>query len=105
MCMIAVIGIGYNAPDHCGRCCMTIHDSVRGGCCKDEHRLIKIDADQQLISTELLSFIPHLPDLEAEHIERFLPFYFSELLPYPINHDPPRINDIAAYILNCVFRI
>lgn len=102
---VAGIGIGYDAPDHCGRCGMSQHEGLRGGCCKDEHRLIKIDVDQQSTNQDLFSFTQFPSTEQTDFIEPFLPIDFSESIPYPVNHDPPGTNEIAAYLLNCVFLI
>jgi hypothetical protein len=102
---IAGIGIGYDAPDRCGRCGMSIHEGLQGGCCKDEHRIIKIDVDQQFTTQDVFSFTLHPYMVQAFFIEPFLPIHFSESNPYPVNHDPPWTHEIAAFLLNCVFLI
>jgi len=87
--------------DKCGKCGM----EKDGGCCKDEDKVIKNNADQniaesavqsiQVLSTAaLFAFINTSENRFSSFIER-----------HPICHAPPLINAREIYILNCVFRI
>jgi len=87
--------------DECVKCGM----KKDGGCCKDEHKVIKNNVDQniaepvgqsmQVLSTAAL--IPFINTFEG---------HFSSLVErHPICHAPPLISAGEIYILNCVFRI
>jgi hypothetical protein len=105
MGQLAGIGIGYESPKKCGKCGMHLSDGHKGGCCKDEHRLVKLDTDQQVTPSDLPWFTSP-PMVSPKHItEPFSASFFSELNQYPVNHDPPRIHAVALYLRDCVFLI
>jgi hypothetical protein len=102
---LASIGIGYESPKKCGKCGMHLSEGHKGGCCKDEHRLVKLDTDQQVTPSDLPCFLS-LPIASQIHFtEPFSPLFFSEQNQYPVNHDPPRIHAVALYLRDCVFLI
>ena len=105
MGQLAGIGIGYESPKKCGKCGMHLSDGHKGGCCKDEHRLVKLDTDQQFTPSDLPWCAP-LPMVGSEGFtEPFSTLSYSELNQYPVNHDPPRIHAVALYLRDCVFLI
>lgn len=84
---------------------MHLSDGHKGGCCKDEHRLVKLETDQQVTPSDLAWFTT-LPMVCPKHFtEPFSALFFSELNQYPVNHDPPRIHAVALYLRDCVFLI
>jgi len=102
---LAEIGIGLYGPKTCGKCGMPKSEENKTGCCKDENRFIKNNADQNISSTDLPSFQILTVALPAGFLESFFPIYFPEIKKYPVSHDPPRSNTVAAYLRNCVFLI
>ena len=98
--------LSHSNSDKCSNCGMEKHNEKDNGCCKDEHKQIKLEKDQKvtwpafkliyLFSPVILtsSFI-QLPD-------RHVHFISEE---NPVSHAPPRSNGVAVYILNSLFRI
>lgn len=87
----------------CSFCGM--HKEDTKGCCKDEHRQIKLKDMQQL--TDSFSFFFNYPIIhDVSQVENYS-FYTSALtiLTKPVSHAPPGSNLIPFYIRNCVFRI
>jgi hypothetical protein len=95
---------GHSQSKKCGTCGMEKNDKDNKGCCKDEHKQVKLENDhkaadnfqlQQLISPGVGPVFFELPTID-------LPSATEE---YPISHAPPRSDAIAVYIRNCVFLI
>lgn len=74
------------------------------GCCKHEHKQVKLENDHKGVATysltELVSIalpvvVFEVPDIKLSTVTE----------QNPQSHAPPRSGDIAVYIRNCVFRI
>jgi len=87
--------------DKCGKCGMD-KDS---GCCKDEHKFVKNNADQN-IEVSVVQFMKSVsvavPPAFIKTSDNYSP---SPIEDYPICHAPPLISAGEIYIRNCVFRI
>jgi hypothetical protein len=87
----------------CGKCGMK-EDEKKKGCCKDEHKQVKLKAEHQ--KAAMAQYI-QLLDVPA------LPAPFTELsskrkalsLTYSISNAPKKIPIERLYILDCVFLI
>jgi hypothetical protein len=97
-------GLWHNNDEKCGKCGMEKGQEKENGCCKDEHKQIKLESDHkgavtysltELGSVALPVAVFELPDIK-------LPTVTEQ---NPQSHAPPRSWDIAVYIRNCVFRI
>ena len=97
--------LGHNKSKTCSKCGMENSGEKDNGCCKDEHKYIKNNADQKTAESGF-----HLIKL----IAAALPVSFVEIpglnFPFiteaiPISHAPPRSCGVAVYIRNCVFLI
>ena len=87
--------------DKCEKCGM----EKDGGCCKDEDKVIKNNADQIIAGSAVQSMQVLSTAALFAHINTS-ENYFSFLIErYPICHAPPLISAGEIYILNCVFRI
>jgi len=74
-------------------------------CCKDEHKQIKTDKDQNATQSEvqILKFYPDAlavaqPTLQDFHV-------YSFLTDHPGAHAPPQNNKVPIFLRNCHFRI
>lgn len=102
-CMEKFVGWSFwhdEKDNECGKCGMT---EKKGGCCKDEHKQIKIEADQQKrCVAEYPQFVtaPALVTPFATYIFKAtaLPYYNS------LSNAPPHIPK-RLHLLNCVFLI
>jgi hypothetical protein len=87
--------------DKCDKCGM----EKDGGCCKDEDKFIKNNADQNIAE----SVVQSMQVLSTAALFAFINAsenYYSSLIErHPICHAPPLISAGEIYILNCVFRI
>lgn len=98
-------GLGHNNSKTCGRCGMEKSDEKDNGCCRDEHKFVKNDADQKAVESVVLNFTLQLIDVPVPF------FLLSENLvssiteEYPISHAPPRSGTPPVYLLNRTFRI
>jgi hypothetical protein len=104
-------GLSDNESKKCTFCGMPKNSmaghcmAVKGGCCKDEHKHLKINKDQKATVSAYkflsLSFnrVPgdfaNLPDS----------YVASDILGYPTTNAPPEINKVPVFLLNCNFRI
>ena len=82
---------------------MKIKDS--DGCCKDEVKIIKMNADQKAAAT----IVFELPALDAVALtpSAFISASFINIFEtrHYRNHSPPLLTKQDTYLDNCVFRI
>ena len=94
----------HNTDEKCGKCGMEKSREKDSGCCKDEHKQVKLESDHKGAATYLLSELVALalpaPVFEVPDLN--LPTVTEQ---NPLTHAPPRSCDIAVYIRYCVFRI
>ena len=97
-------GLWHNNDKKCGKCGMEKSQEKENGCCKDEHKQVKIESDHKGAATYLLSELMSvdLPAPVFELADINLPTVTEQ---NPLSHAPPRSWNIAVYIRNCVFLI
>lgn len=92
----------HSDKEKCGKCGMT---EMKGGCCKDEHKQLKLSTDQnhKLPHPVLLQqfFVPVL--LTSNFIYNFSQQH-KIAVQYPKNNAPPNQSRLI-YMSNCVFLI
>ncbi len=98
-------GIGHSESSTCGRCGMQNNEGEDNGCCKDEHQLMKNDADQKITETGFQMTQQLAVVLPVENIEFPAFWVTSTIAENPFNHGPPLGGDVALYLRNCVFLI
>ena len=89
-----------NTCDNCG-----MANKDNSGCCKDEQKQVKLEADQKVTPAGLtfdpLSFtivpLPFQPD--------YSPSWFTAVRLIPASHAPPRLAGVDVYLRLCTFRI
>ena len=103
-CMNEFVGwsLGHDKKDkECGRCGMK---EKKSGCCKDEHKQVKLKTEhQKSTSVQFFQFldVPALIIPIADY-----PFAESPIsLASPTSNAPPDIPCEQLYLLNCVFLI
>jgi len=106
-CMGKLVGwdLGHKEPDACGKCGMKKGLSQNKGCCRDEHRQIKLDNDQKTVES-LLQLMQYsgaflLPGYSVLPDIRPVPLAVTQ----PVGHAPPRSSTTAIFVLHRVFRI
>ena len=106
-CMGQLVGwdLGHKESDDCGKCGMKKQLSQSKGCCKDEHKQIKLDNDQkavesaiQLMHTSGAVLLPAYGVLPESHP-------VAAAIVQPVGHSPPRSSSVAIFVLHRVFRI
>ena len=96
--------LGHNNPKICDNCGMEKTDAKDNGCCKDEHKQLKIEKDQKVAeSFKMMQLLPST--LPVSFIEVPALNFCCVTEKSPTCHSPPRNSDIAVYIRNCAFRI
>lgn len=85
----------------CGKCGMT---EKKEGCCKDEHRQVKLKTEHQKSATA--QYIPFLdvPAL-AVPVDNFTFEIKPTSLAFPVFNAPPKIPKERLYILHCIFLV
>lgn len=105
-CMDRLVGWGlwHSDSQTCGKCGMDKRQTKDSGCCKDEHKQLKIESDHNATGTFQLTEIA-VAAIPATHFElagNTLPTVTEQ---NPLSHAPPRSGNLPVYIRNCVFRI
>lgn len=90
----------YDEDNKCGKCGMT---EKKGGCCKDEHKQIKIEADHQSSVAKSIQLVtaPALVTPFVTHIFRATSLPYCTLL----LNAPPHVPKWRLHLVNCVFLI
>ena len=106
-CMGKLVSIGLlpSKNDKCSKCGMKKTDEKSNGCCKDEHKQIKIEKDQKATEFAVQTMQSVAVEMPVGSIE--IPFnnFYSLTQNNPYGHAPPRSAAVAVYISNCVFLI
>ena len=103
-CMNELVGwsLWHGEKDkECGKCGMK---EKKGGCCKDEHKQVKLKTEHQKSATaQYIQFldIPALTTPVADFSFEIKP----TSLAFPVSNAPPKIPREKIYILHCVFLI
>lgn len=89
----------------CSKCGMDKSDEKLNGCCKDENKFFKNISDQKISETGF-QFIKLLAAaFPVTFFEIPVDGFSSVKEKNPFSHAPPRSNDVAVYIRNCIFLI
>ena len=88
----------------CGKCGMK-EDASKKGCCKDEHKQLKIDADQQ--KSTVASFVDFIypPIILSPNYSYYFQFNRFEKVTAIHIHPPPLFSIQKMNILYCSFLI
>lgn len=103
-CMNELVGwsLWHGEKDkECGKCGMK---EKKGGCCKDEHKQVKLKTEHQKSATaQYIQFldVPALITPVADFSFKVTP----TSLAFPVSNAPPKIPRERLYILHCVFLI
>jgi len=96
--------LSHNENEKCGKCGMK-EDATKKGCCKDEHKQLKIDSDQQHSTISSFTDILTSPGL----IQPFYSYHFQidkfEKITNTYFRPPPLIPIQKLNILYCTFLI
>lgn len=97
-------GLEHSNDKTCDQCGMEKSHEKDNGCCKDEHKQVKLENDHKgAIAFQLAGLMSiDLPAYEFELPQISFPAVTGQ---HPLSHAPPGAGDIAVYIRNCVFRI
>ncbi|HEX3025570.1 MAG TPA: hypothetical protein VHP12_10205 [Chitinophagaceae bacterium] len=106
-CMGKLVGSSLwhnDKSDRCSKCGME-KNSSKNKCCKDEHKLVKIEKDQT-VSQTVYQFTPVDFAIEKNNLFELSPVSFTETTKdNTCINAPPRSLKVAIYISNCIFRI
>lgn len=106
-CMGKLVSMGLlpGKDDKCGKCGMMKTEGKNNGCCKDEHKQIKIEKDQKTTDTAVQTMQSIAVEMPAAVIEIPLNIFSSQTEEIQYGNAPPRSASVAVYIRNCVFLI
>lgn len=99
------MGLWHGEAKKCNKCGMDKATACKKSCCKDVHKIVKLEKDHknvetailltQLVSTATLTSYIELPQV-------YTPALVEE---YPLSHAPPRSGQVKIHILNCTYLI
>ncbi len=104
-CMGELLSWGLSAEkkEKCDNCGM--QKGTGKDCCKDEHKVLKVENDQKAAENAFLGM-----QLAAVVLPSVTTGYVVDVLPnitesYPVTNGPPEGTIVPVYLRNCVFRI
>ena len=103
-CMSEFVGLSlwHDGKDSkCGKCGMK---EKKGGCCKDEHKQLKLKTEYQINAiTQYFQFID--TQVLLTPVAEFNFKGTAGSLTFPVSNAPPKIPKERLYILHCFFLI
>ena len=97
--------LGLNTSKNCGSCGMEKGNEKDNGCCKDEQKFIKNDADQKFVESSSYVF-KLLAPAELPVYSEFSFFHEASVTEQnPVSNAPPRSKGRAIYLRNSSFLI
>ncbi|MDX2048044.1 MAG: hypothetical protein SFU87_14735 [Chitinophagaceae bacterium] len=102
-CMNDFVGwsLWHGDDDKCGKCGMK---EKKDGCCKDEHKQVKLKAEHQKSTDSIYIQLLDAPVLITPVTSSV---FKGALIPlsFPISKSPPRISKERLFMFHCVFLI
>jgi hypothetical protein len=98
-------GFGSSKSKTCGFCGMEKGDEKDNGCCKDEQKFVKNDADQKFVDTSSERIKVTTAAQPPAFTEVPADFFSSNLEQNPVSNAPPRSKGQALYKLYNSFLI
>jgi hypothetical protein len=97
------LGLNKSNEKECGNCGMG--KTGKDGCCKDDHKQVKIESDQKVTESSIFSFhyFSHLAIIPFSEFQIASPIVSPFRLPY--SNGPPKQRPANLYLVNRVFRI
>ena len=100
---LVYFGLESQRDAKCNSCGMEKADADKG-CCKDDHKQLKVDDDQKVVNSSIT-----LNASSFAFIVHFFTYTFTnpvkEIEKAHFNDGPPGEPDLAVYLRNCVFLI
>jgi len=98
-------GLVDNVKNICGKCGKVTDEGKTNGCCKDNIKLVKNNADQRnaTLAFQMVHFVA--VEMPASFIEISPIDFTSVTTSNPTSHAPPLHQGIPIFILNCLYLI
>jgi hypothetical protein len=98
-------GLWHGKAKKCSKCGAKADSSCKKKCCKDEHKLVKLDKDQKTTASafQLLAFTSLVTPVNFIELPQAQVSSLTQ--EFPVNNAPPRSCKVQSYILLCTFRI
>lgn len=92
--------------NHCEKCGSKENSkSCNKKCCKDVHKLVKLDKDQKTAESTF-QFVALTSFVTSDHFYDLPQVQTATLTQeYPVTNAPPRSNKVQPFIILCTFRI
>ena len=92
-------GFGHNQSTICGNCGMDNNVDSNSGCCKDEQKFLKTDADQKAAEVNFQLWHSTFVAVTPPTFEGLVVSTPSLIERFPTSHAPPSYSGQAVYIL------
>ena len=104
-CMAKMAGMRLWHPDtgKCGNCGMKNCTARAKKCCKDVHKMVKLENGHHKSSESGVWFFPVVTIMPVSFIEYSKVSIPSAAWEFPVSHAPPR--KLPIHILHCTYRI
>lgn len=107
-CMGKLVGkaLWHEEAQKCGKCSTKKNKTAcNKNCCKDEHKLVKLDKDQKTTNSaiQLLAFTSLVTPVNFTELPQVQ--ISSTAQEFPACNAPPRSHKVQPYIFLCTFRI
>lgn len=104
-CMGKMVGmkLWHSNTDKCGNCGMKKSTAGSKKCCKDEHKIVKLENAHQKTTDNEFQFAKAVAITPVSFIEYSKVIFASAEQEFPVSNAPPR--SLPIRILHCTYRI
>ena len=99
------LNLWHSEKDQCNNCGMETSQQADNGCCKDEHKQVKLENDHYKSGVAFQAVQSATITLPVDFLQIPLVAFSSVTEENPRSNAPPRSCGLAIYKRNCVFRI
>ncbi|MBO9632391.1 MAG: hypothetical protein J7578_04690 [Chitinophagaceae bacterium] len=99
------IQVGDHDKKPCNGCASKKENKCKKPCCKDEHRMVKLEKDHQKSAEGQFHFVQPVATIAAPFFEIASVYFLNDEAELPFSHAPPLIHPIQLHLLHCNFRV
>lgn len=100
---LVAMNLWHSEAGKCSNCGMKKNKACSKKCCKDEHKLVKLEKDQRKATEDSFKSAYVIAEKPVTFIDFPQPYIASVINDHPVSHAPPL--SILRHILYCSLRI
>lgn len=99
------IQVGDHDKKPCSGCSSKKENKCKKSCCKDEHKMVKLEKDHQKSVEGQFHFVQPVAGATSFFFELPSVYFLENEAELPFSHAPPLIHSVQLHLLHCNFRV